>query len=122
MDRPARDDDVAIATRLEPHGRLTQIADGVEVFGQQLRLVVKAAAADFAIDLLQADQIGILFLDHADYALEIVAAIAAADALVDVVTQKPHRTRLINWHVVSILDSLDGQRRPSKASLQLKAS
>ena len=62
-----------------------------EVAGEQPRLVVVAAAADVAIDLLQADEIGILGLDAVDDAVERIAAVATTDPLVDVPTQEPHQ-------------------------------
>jgi hypothetical protein len=45
-----------------------------------------------AIDFLKADDVGILMLDDRNDALEAVAAVAAAYALVDVVAKDTHDT------------------------------
>ena len=42
--RPPRQNQVAVAAGLEPHGGLPQVGHGVEVPGQQVRLIVKAAS------------------------------------------------------------------------------
>jgi hypothetical protein len=72
---------------------MAKMGRGVEVPRQQLALVVKTRAANVVIDLLQANQVGVLLLDHVDDARQVVAAIAAADSFVDVVAQKPHGSR-----------------------------
>jgi hypothetical protein len=51
-----------------------------------------ARAAMIAGDLLQTNQIGVLFFDDLDDPLQTVEPITAADAFVDVVTQKSHRS------------------------------
>ena len=88
--RPARQDQVAVAAALQPHVRLMQEGDGMEIVGQHPRLIVKARAADVVIDFLQANQVGIFLLDDFDHPLEPVAAVAAADPFVNVVTEQPH--------------------------------
>ena len=50
-------------------------------------LVVVARPRDVPVDLLQADEVGVLGLDDLDDPLEAVAAIASADSLVNVVAQ-----------------------------------
>ena len=61
-----------------------------EVATQQPRLIVVVAAVHEPIHLLQADQIGILRLDAVDDPTQCVAAIPAADALVNIPAQQPH--------------------------------
>ena len=58
---------------------------------QQPGLIVELAAFDQPIDLLQADQIGIFSFDAIDHPLQRVAPIAAADALMDIPAEEPHR-------------------------------
>ena len=66
------------------------MSDGVEMLSQHPRLVVKAAAAHVLVDLLQADQVGVLLLDYLNHASKVVAAVAPADSFVNVVAQQPH--------------------------------
>ncbi len=91
LERPARQKEVAVSSFAEPHIHLVGPLQVAEVVGQQLGLVVVAGAADVAVDLLQADDVGVLRLDDGEDPPESIAAVAAADSLMDVVTQDPHR-------------------------------
>src|SRR5205823_5371628 len=82
---------IAVTAGLEANGGLAQASHGFEAIGQQARLIVITRAAHMVIDLLQANQIGILLLDHVDDPFEVVAPVAPADSLMNVVAQKPHR-------------------------------
>ena len=66
------------------------MGDGIEIIGQQPRLIVKARAANIVIDFLQANQVGVFLLDDFDHPLEPVTAVAAANPFVNVVTEQPH--------------------------------
>ena len=57
-DWPPREHEVAVASPGHSHGRLKN-GMAAEVAGQKPRLVVVVAAADVAIDLLQADEVGV---------------------------------------------------------------
>jgi hypothetical protein len=85
--RPSRQHQIAIHAVLQADVRLIKPRIEPEVIGQQLRLIVAARTPYVTIHLLQADDVGVLRLDHADYALQAIAAIASADPLVDVVTE-----------------------------------
>ena len=88
-DRPPRKHEIAVGAIPHRHVRLEDRM-AAEVAGEQPRLVVEAAAANVAIDLLQADEIGILRLDAVDDPRERIAAVAAADPLVDIPAEEPH--------------------------------
>jgi hypothetical protein len=70
----------------------------VEVFSQQPRLIVESRTPHVAIDLLQADQVGILRLDHVDDPIEPILPIAPADPFVHVVAQEAHQ--MLCWQAV----------------------
>ena len=52
-----------------------------------LGLIVVARPRDVTVDLLQADQVGVLGLDDLDDPLETVTTITTADPLMNVVAQ-----------------------------------
>jgi hypothetical protein len=62
-----------------------------EVAGEEPRLVVVLAAANVAVDLLQADQVWVFRLDAGDDSIERIPAVAAPDSLVNVPTEQPHQ-------------------------------
>ena len=64
-DRPAREHEVAVASPGHGHGRLEN-GMAAEVAGQEPGLIVVIAAADVAIDLLQANEVGVFRLDAGD--------------------------------------------------------
>ncbi len=65
------------------------------MLGKHFHLIVVMRTANVAIDLLQANDVGILVLDHPNDAFQAVAAIPAADALVNVITQQTHRKTIV---------------------------
>ena len=82
--------EVAVAAVLQPHVELVKVGHGVEGLGQLTRLVVVPRSPHVPIDLLEADQVGILVLDDLDDPFQAVAAVATADAFMDVVAQESH--------------------------------
>ena len=68
-DRPAREHEVAVASPGHGHGWLKNRV-AAEVASQEPGLIVVIAAADVAIDLLQADEVGIFRLDAGDDPLQ----------------------------------------------------
>jgi hypothetical protein len=85
--RPSRQNQIAVAARAEVDVALIEVRRRAKVLGQQFRLVVVPRPSDVLIDLLEADQVGVFQLDDFDDPLELVASIASANALMDVVTQ-----------------------------------
>ena len=63
LQRPARQEQVAVPALAKPHVHLVDPFQVAEVVGQKLGLIVKPRTADVPIDLLQADDIGIFGLD-----------------------------------------------------------
>ena len=88
--RPSREDQVAIDAATQMNVRLKEMAAGVEVFGQQPRLIVEPRSRHMPIDFLQANQIGVFGFDDIDDPGEMISSIAPPDPLVHVVAQQAH--------------------------------
>lgn len=88
-ERPARQNQVAVAAFAVRDVQLKQMRLDAELMSEQARLIVVVRAADMAIDFLQTDQIGFLFLDDFDDSFETVAAIGS-DTFVDIIGQQTH--------------------------------
>ena len=86
-ERPARENQVAVASALEPHVELIEVSRRMERLAEFPGLVVVPRSRDVTVDLLQADHVGVLGLDDLDDPLEAVATIATADPLMNVVAQ-----------------------------------
>lgn len=89
--RPAREEQISIATLFHFDIELKQMCGRLKPLLQYSGLIVKPTATDIAIDFLQADDIGRLGFDDLLDPLEAIAAVSAADPLVDVVAQQTHR-------------------------------
>ena len=90
LEPPAGENQVAVSTPFQMHIHLIQRIGRVEGFGEQARLMVESRTADVAVDFLQTDEIGVLFLDNVDNPFNPVSTVAPADSFVDIVTQQPH--------------------------------
>src|SRR6266568_170261 len=97
LKRPPRQDEIAVAARLVRAIHLKERVLEVKVLGHQPRLIVEARAARVVIDFLQTDQVRVLLLDHLQNPFQAVAPVAAADALVNVVAEKSHRSAPRAW-------------------------
>ena len=91
LQRPAGEQEIAVSPIAQPDIHLVDPLPVAEVVGQQLGLIVVTGAADVSVDLLQADDVGVLRFDHGQDPAEPVAAIAGADPFMDVITQNAHR-------------------------------
>src|SRR6202035_1462274 len=74
--RPAREDEIAIAARLEAYVELIKMGFGIERVAELSRLIVVPRPRHMTVDLLEADQVGVLGLDDLDDSLEAITAIA----------------------------------------------
>ena len=89
-ERPARQQQVAVAPFLQPDVELVEVGGGVEGLDELAGLVVVPRSRHVPVHLLKADQVRVLVLDDLDHPLETVAAVTTADAFVDVITKKSH--------------------------------
>ena len=77
------------------HVELIKLVGGVEILRQKLRLVMELGAFDVPVHFLEADHIGVFLLDHVEDPFQAVFPVAAANSLMDVITQKSHGSRNI---------------------------
>src|SRR6266446_6199455 len=97
LKRPTRQDQIAVTSLLVRTIHLKKRVFKVKVPGHHLRLVVEARPARVVIDLLQTDQVRVLLLDHLQNPFQAVAPVAAANAFVNVVAKKSHRSAPRAW-------------------------
>src|SRR5215212_504159 len=90
-ERPAGQDQVAVAPLLARDVQLIRVVLRPQLIGQQPRLVIVAGAEDVSVTFLKTYNVGALVLDDLDDPFEPVAAVVAY-ALVDVVAEQAHKT------------------------------
>ena len=90
-ERPAREDQIAVASSHGVDVLLKESTLRAKIAGQETRLLVVMAPGCVVGDLLEADQVGILPFDHLDNPIEMVSTVSATDPFMDVVGQKSHR-------------------------------
>lgn len=88
--RPTRQNEIAVSAFAVRHIQLIEMRLRAEMVRQQSGLIVEARTANIAIHFLQANEIGILFLNYFNNPFEAIAPVAA-DAFMDIVSQQTHR-------------------------------
>ena len=91
LERPSREDEVAIPATLEPNVELIEVRRRLEGLCQLPRLVVVPRPRHVAVHFLEADDVRVLLLDDPDDPLEAVSAIPPAYSLMDVIAQHSHQ-------------------------------
>ncbi len=81
-----RQNGVAIKFGLDPHGRMEPRGHG-QAFGDGFGLIHLAGAGPAHVQLLKADDVGFVFADHGDDAIDI-QTLVRPDAAMDVIGQK----------------------------------
>ena len=85
--RPPRQDEIAVTAVLQLDVELKHVGSDVKGLDELTRLIVVPRSGDVAVDLLEADQVGVLILDDLNHPLQPVTSITPADAFMDIVAE-----------------------------------
>ena len=88
--RPSRQQQVAVSSSLDMDVELKQAVFECKMRCQAIRLIFETAAANIAVNLLQAENVGFFSFNHFEDAVQSITSIATADSFVDVIAEYSH--------------------------------